>query len=263
MRNLRSTIRHIQEEQQSYIGREFIAPLIPGSQVMLYIGRMVHHVRVMERGRCIGIFQLRSLQDAEFIREAGVFEAMEYLKLFRSVQVMIIDPDQWLGAVYGTRDFHVVKIAISPHMERFDVIRAYVVGNILISTGYRHTDPIIAAHMRVSLALDKPLERLPGLNVFHHMIYEKVRAAKEKTTADKVKDAVTFMGGTLLDFSEVNETIRVQFQVGGRRFTSSVALAQNDFQVLSAGVCLSGDDNLFDLTTLVGVLKRGVQDGDL
>jgi hypothetical protein len=64
-------------------------------------------------------------------------------------------------------------------------------------------------------------------------------------------------GAQLIEYLERGDSYRVTYSIDGRRFTSSVN--KEDLSVQVAGVCLSGADQLFDLASLVGVLREGEQ----
>lgn len=62
-------------------------------------------------------------------------------------------------------------------------------------------------------------------------------------------------GGSLRSFSVDGDSFQVHWQDsrGIRRHSS---IRRNDLTVLSSGICLSGRDSDFDLTSLVGVLEE-------
>ena len=60
----------------------------------------------------------------------------------------------------------------------------------------------------------------------------------------------------MIDYLEREDSCRVSFSVGDQRYTSSVNKDNMTIQV--AGICLSGEDQKFDLSSLVGVLREGV-----
>ena len=53
----------------------------------------------------------------------------------------------------------------------------------------------------------------------------------------------------------------MRFLVQGREHTS--AIAKDNLTVLSAGICLAGGDQAFDLNSLVGVLRQASDEGEL
>lgn len=67
--------------------------------------------------------------------------------------------------------------------------------------------------------------------------------------------ALAHAGADLCDFTDVEDSYRVTFTVDGHRHVSVVSKA--DLTVQSAGICLSGEDEKFDLNSLVGVLREG------
>ena len=58
----------------------------------------------------------------------------------------------------------------------------------------------------------------------------------------------------MIDYLERADGIRVTYRVDGADYTTSVN--KNDLTVQVAGICLSGEDQNFDLASLVGVLRE-------
>jgi hypothetical protein len=65
----------------------------------------------------------------------------------------------------------------------------------------------------------------------------------------------------LVEYLERADSFRVTFTVGTRRYSSSVH--KDDFTVQVAGICLSGEDQKFDLSSLVGVLREAGDSGGI
>lgn len=71
----------------------------------------------------------------------------------------------------------------------------------------------------------------------------------------RLRNSLSHAGAELVDYLERADGFRVRYMVQGRRFTSSVN--KHDLTVQAAGVCLNGEDQKFDLGSLVGVLREG------
>jgi hypothetical protein len=71
----------------------------------------------------------------------------------------------------------------------------------------------------------------------------------------RLQENLSHAGARLVDYLERGDSFRVTYLVGGARYTSSVA--KHDLSVQVAGICLSGEDQKFDLASLVGVLNEG------
>jgi hypothetical protein len=75
----------------------------------------------------------------------------------------------------------------------------------------------------------------------------------------RLRENLSHAGARLVDYLERGDSFRVRYRVAGHEYTSSVN--KDDLTVQVAGICLSGEDQKFDLASLVGVLgeaARGV-----
>jgi hypothetical protein len=70
----------------------------------------------------------------------------------------------------------------------------------------------------------------------------------------RLQRALKMGGGELQEFRDRDDYWLIEWTSGtGERHSS--AIAKNDLTVISAGICLSGEDRNFDLQSLVGVVE--------
>jgi hypothetical protein len=106
------------------------------------------------------------------------------------------------------------------------------------------------------------LEEVQQQNPRHRRRSRNPRAGEEESqrpeadaAGHRLRDSLSHAGARLVDYLERADSFRVHFTVGGRPYTSSVD--KNDLTVQVSGICLSGEDQKFDLASLVGVLREG------
>jgi hypothetical protein len=125
-------------------------------------------------------------------------------------------------------------------------------------------DPAAATALRQALAkMTEPnkLDR-PGLMLGQRLAYLLNYRARLKAMVEderqvgerRLREALAHAGAELRDFAERRDEYRVTFRVNGRQHTSMIR--KGDLTVRSAGICLSGRDQNFDLNSLVGVLRE-------
>lgn len=77
----------------------------------------------------------------------------------------------------------------------------------------------------------------------------------QRKQTSKIKKALAHAGATLESFwFGDDDSVTVKFSMGG--YTHASVVNRNDLTVVSAGICLSGLDREFDLSSLVSVLRE-------
>ncbi len=97
----------------------------------------------------------------------------------------------------------------------------------------------------------------------HRRRSHRVQSTGEPFESDLVRgrlqETLSHAGAQLIEYLERADSFRVRYSVQGRQYTSSVN--KEDLTVNVAGICLSGEDQKFDLGSLVGVLREGHDGG--
>ena len=81
-------------------------------------------------------------------------------------------------------------------------------------------------------------------------------AGEAAATERRVRDALTVGGARLVGYEAGEGILRVTWERDGQR---SVALVNANLEVVSAGICLSGEDQRFDLASIIGVVNEAPQ----
>ncbi len=85
-------------------------------------------------------------------------------------------------------------------------------------------------------------------------VYVPYAGAAQKRLAASLGHA----GGRLVSWMDRGDAYTVTYQFGERTHTSTVRA--NDLSIVTSGICLSGQDHDFDLTSLVGVMQEAASD---
>jgi hypothetical protein len=259
--------------EQRFLAGEFLAPVIDRGEVRVRIAGIVCTLRTEPADfRGWGVFQPTSATAAKLVRPAGLAERRRYLELFPLVRLILCrrENSEWLAAPahQGDRRLRIAGMApvrLVEEAQQFDIVRTRFDGaNFWFEGPDNARDPATATWLRRSLAAAVPPNLLdrPGLTPEEKAAYavnfflkEEVRKQHETERAERrLRDALEHAGAELVEYLERNDGYRITFTIDGRQHVS--AIRKGDLGVQVAGICLSGQDAQFDLTSLVGVLRE-------
>lgn len=263
-------LNKLEAAERDFLAAEVLAPVLPGQAVTVRIAGILCHLRV-DNPRFEGWAVLRPLSTsrARIVRPARLTETAAYLKLFPALSLIAVlrEGRRWhaLPAHKGDARFHIERpvpvLLAEESIQPFETLKARFDGRFF---WYERRDPrrnpALAAYLRQALqenVLPGDLRRT-GLSAEERAAYAWTWNLLEEARRSKVEvrlaDALAHAGGRLTAFMERDEVYTVTYEVDGARHVSSVR--KNDLTVLTAGICLAGQDRRFDLTSLVGVLRQ-------
>ncbi len=253
---------------------EFLAPVLKGGQVRVRIEGLVLTLRVVgsfEPGWAI--LKPLSMDRAKFLRKPGLQQVRSYLALFPAIRLLLLTRGEtdWLAvpAQAGDSRFELrgpVPIHLAVGVEPFERIIARFDGaQFLFQEVDRRRSPAIAAYLREALSSGTPPDELrkPTLTAeeraAYRQVYQALEEARRSQAEIRLRDALARADAALRSYIEHEDAYTVSFTSDGR--THRATVRKDDLTVISAGICLSGQDQRFDLQSLVGVLQEAKREG--
>ncbi|MDB5319897.1 MAG: hypothetical protein JWN40_1528 [Phycisphaerales bacterium] len=271
-------IDRLAKAEEAFVGSEFLAPVLRGAGVGVKIGDVRCRLKVSPKAfEGWGVFKAVSFDRAKYVRDASMGERRKYRALFPAVRLILAmsENDQWLAIAANSGDARFAIDGLVPprfveDAELFETIVTHFDGTqFWFDAGDTRADPGAAAYLRESLQkmLDPKLLVRSSLTAEQRMAYvlnytmrqEAIEAEERAKPEARLKRALSHAGAELRDFSERPDVYRVSYDVDGQRHTSVVR--KNNLAVVTAGICLSGRDDDFDLGSLIGVLREGEDAG--
>lgn len=240
--------------------KEFPAYVIPGSYVQATLRGLRVTLQVSGDSENFARVAILSpdlkTRTARFIRNASSIESALYLSQFdHAFSVLFKNKySNWMGVsmrfvlpVYGVPEF----------IQEFETVKIRKIGNVWVYEHQSNEFPGVSSGLRVSMENNDRVIMVRGATPDHRIAYmEKVDEIE--TQKPVIPDAISFMGGKLIDIvRQDDETSLITYSVQGSVFTSLVST--KTMQVISAGICLDDEDSNFDLTTLIPVIRKGIQ----
>jgi hypothetical protein len=264
--------------EERFLASEFLAPAVRGGQVRVRIAGVITTLRIRPADfEGWGVFRPASHSEAVLARRASLAEQARYLNLFPLVRLILTGKpdDQWLALPAHRADtrFRIdgaILVRLVEDGQLFEVVEARFDGSQFWYSGSDpRRDPATARYLREQLDRLTPPEQLErsGLTaeersayaLNYHPRYEATEEARRGREERRLRGALAHAGAELKDFVERQDVYTVTYEVDGQRNVSAVSKA--DLSVQVAGICLNGEDQNFDLQSLVGVIQEAAGGG--
>jgi hypothetical protein len=272
--HLTDALKRLAAAEERFLASEFLAPVIRGGKVQVRIAGVICTLSVRPADfEGWGVFRPTSHSEAELVRPAKLAEQRRYLELFPLVRLILVDrsEEQWLALPAHRSDSRfqiegVIPVRLVEEGQSFEVIETRFDGAQFWYAGPdARWDPAMASYLRQELARLTPPEKLhrSGLTAEERDAYgiaywprfEASEEARRSREERRLRSALQHAGAELKDYVERRDVYTVTYEVDGQRHVSAVA--KRDLSVQVAGICLSGEDQRFDLQSLVGVIREG------
>ena len=287
MADIRDMLNRLADAEDNLRSRRFLAPCVRGGQVRTSVAGLLYTFQPRPRDfEGWGIFRPVGEREAEVVEEAGLARVTEYLGLFPSARLRLgyrLRGGTWVAYPANESDMRQrfpsepearpVPVHLVTDGHEFEqVVARNLGGSWWFEELDRRAPPQEAESLREALRSGVAPEdlKLKGLTpemracyslVFRRGALERERRLRKEQRRSRVsrdearlRGALRFGGGELRGFRDHGDYWLVEWTTrGGEPHTS--AIAKNDLTVISAGICLSGEDQKFDLQSLVGVVE--------
>jgi hypothetical protein len=292
---LHDLLNKLEAQEQGFLNSEVLAPVVAGRAVTVRIAGVVCRLCVDDKQfDGWAILQPLATDSARILRPANRSEIHKYLQLLPAVRLLAVartkqanEKAVWqaLPSHYGDHRFRikgpVPVLLCEDAVQPFDAIIARFDGQRF---WYEQPDsrrnPALAAYLRQAFNEVLPPHQVSkkGLSREEREVYafawrssEEVRRRLEEArrrgeaearrhgAETRLADALSHAQGRLLSFIERDDVYTVTYRVHKRTHTSTVR--KDDLTVLTSGICLSGRDHDFDLTSVVGVMREAATIG--
>jgi len=272
-RNVTRLLERFAAAERDFLHQEFLAPAVRGGEVRVRMSGVMLHMRIEPRDfEGWGVFRPTSHRAARLVREARLSETRRYTQLLTGAPLILCNRSDgvWSAVAAHRADvrFQIegdVPVRLVDGADLFDTVRAGFDGvNFWYDRVDARGDSAASAWLRSSIAkmvepnaLDRKgltAEQRAAYSINYFARLEAQKKIRHDTIETQLRVSLRHAGADFVGYAEHKDGFRVTYMVGGRRHVSSVN--KQDLTVQVAGICLSGQDQKYDLTSLVGVLNE-------
>lgn len=214
-------------------------------------------------------FKPLNMGRAEVFSEAGLDEVEKYLKHLPRVRMVALFKSEniYFGIPcnnnFGLNVKNILPMYLtSDAVMDFDVVFCRYDGQSFwyeindLKNDFSKSDYLRESFRKLTLV--KRIQ-YPGLMFEEKAAYafkfEMDKEILEKMKKKDLEEAVSHGGGKMVGYHEYKDHFKVTFKVDDVEYTSTIS-KDSSHEVLSSGICLSGEDKKFDLKSLVSVFRE-------
>ena len=260
-------------QEKEFLAQEFLAPSMKGKPIQVKISGIAMPIKIVEPKNYegFGVFKAIDMKTAKFVRDATMPERRRYLNIFPACRLIVCAKkgETWLGipANHADKRFNIeglVPISLPQNIQLLQTVETRFDGyQCWYAAAVRNPDAVKKAkEMREALAELHDIDQLSNLKLRQEEAdayeFALLRALEERkdTDEDRIKRAIEKAGGKYTSYMERGDSFTIQYSVDGENHSSVVS--KDSLEVRMAGICLSGQDQKFDLQSLVGVVREGI-----
>lgn len=220
------------------------------------------------------ILHPKGTTEAVPIGHADLFRVRDYLKLLpklNAIALRRLDETTWLTYPYNETDakqrhipFPLPTYLVNENITPLSRVTCRIMGDTLLfeKRGYRiQIEPLIESlNKRI-----KAPQRIKGLpktfyTAYSILVEELIKQDAEerkKTVIGKIEDAVAYLGGKLIGYTERGSGYNVTWEDNGVHHS---VIIEPSLRLASAGICLSGTDREHSLSSAIAVMRGSGED---
>lgn len=265
---MKSILEKYIQESDSLLSQEFVAPII--DIVRIKHNGFIYNFELNKRKKTWGIIQPISSTRCKLIRDAEFFEIEKYLEKlpkFKFILIKEIGDKSWIAIPFNYSD---VRQRLHLKGKGNDTFIIHLVGEcstfdhvIARFDGFNFWFESIDDNVSYECVnrlrnriLDEKVDK-KGLTKEQRIsldLYIKLdKELEKKRTEDKIKNSLGIAKAELKSYVELGDNFKITWTSDDEEYSSLIR--KKDLTVVSAGICLSGRDSDFDLTSIVNVIK--------
>lgn len=257
---------------------QILAPRVAGGKIRARVSGLVCELGLTGADfEGWGVFSAQGLKQARLDGEATLAQVAGYLRLLKSVRLILAQPSKgrsWLALPANRSEARQklgVKGPVLVHLvtqgRAFEQIVARFDGaNFWFEKADRSSDPTRPGQAARALRAYTAPEELafagltPEFREAYRLVFSPAPTdTRIRCSEGRLRQALEQGGGMLRSFVDQGDYWTTHWSTGDGQYHTS-AIMKSDLTVLSAGICLAGQDQKFDLQSLVGVVEQSEED---